>query len=75
MVYMTNWYKLPNKTALCLILIIMRSSNVIKMTAGKLINLSIATFGDVRNTCILLNNVINEKFLVILITNYTLLRV
>lgn len=46
---MTNWYQLPHRTAYCLILIIMQSSNVIKMTAGKLIHLSIATFGDVSN--------------------------
>lgn len=47
---MTNWYKLPHKTALGLILIIARSSNVIKITAGKLFQLSIATFGDVSKT-------------------------
>jgi len=44
---MTNWYHLPYKTARGLILIISRSSSVIKLTAGKLIHLSIATFGDV----------------------------
>jgi len=44
---MTNWYELPHKTALGLVLIIARSSNVIKITAGKLFQLSIATFGDV----------------------------
>lgn len=44
---MTEWYYLPHKTALGLILIISRSSMVIKLTAGKLIHLSIATFGDV----------------------------
>jgi len=47
---MINWYELPHKTALELILVIARSSNVIKMTAGKLFQLSIATFGDVSNT-------------------------
>jgi len=46
---MTNWYKLPHKTALNLILILMQSSYVIKITAGKLFRLSIATFGDVSN--------------------------
>ena len=44
---MTNWYHLPHKTARDLILIISRSSNVIKLTAGKLIHLSIETFGNV----------------------------
>ncbi|XP_071641278.1 odorant receptor 82a-like [Temnothorax longispinosus] len=47
MAYMTDWYNLHHKTALGLILIIARSSNVIKFTAGKLFQLSIATFGDV----------------------------
>jgi len=46
---MINWYELPHKTALGLILVITRSSNVIKITAGKLFQLSIATFGDVSN--------------------------
>ncbi|KAL0117021.1 hypothetical protein PUN28_010115 [Cardiocondyla obscurior] len=57
-VYMTNWYLLPHKTAQCLILIIIRSSNVIKMTAGKLINLSIATFGDVIKTSMAYLNIL-----------------
>ncbi|XP_020295543.1 odorant receptor 83a-like [Pseudomyrmex gracilis] len=48
--YMTDWYKLPRKTALYFILIIMRSSKIIKMTAGKIVQLSIATFGDVFKT-------------------------
>lgn len=46
---MTDWYKLHHKTALGLVLIIARSNNVIKITAGKLFHLSIATFGDVSN--------------------------
>ncbi|XP_018046461.1 PREDICTED: odorant receptor 4-like [Atta colombica] len=54
--YMTNWYHLPYKTARGLILIISRSSSVIKLTAGKLVHLSIATFGDViRSSMIYLN--------------------
>ncbi|XP_071641302.1 odorant receptor 4-like isoform X2 [Temnothorax longispinosus] len=48
--YMTNWYKLPHKTALGLILIIMQSNHVIKITAGKLVLLSITTFGDIIKT-------------------------
>lgn len=48
---MTNWYDLHHKTALCLILIIVRSNKVIRITAGKLFQLSIATFGDVSNAC------------------------
>jgi len=46
---MTDWYNLHHKTARGLILIIARSNNVIKITAGKLFHLSIATFGDVSN--------------------------
>ena len=44
---MTNWYCLPYKDILDLIQIIVRSSMVIKITAGKLIHMSIFTFGDV----------------------------
>ncbi|KAL0117037.1 hypothetical protein PUN28_010123 [Cardiocondyla obscurior] len=50
--YMTNWYKLPHKTMLCLILIILRSSIVIKITAGKIFHMSISTFGDVIKTSV-----------------------
>ena len=47
MVYMTNWYHLPYKNALDLIMVIGRSSVVTKIKAGKLIHMSIYTFGDV----------------------------
>ncbi|XP_012214661.1 odorant receptor 82a-like isoform X3 [Linepithema humile] len=56
--YMTNWYKLPHKTALGLVLIIMRSSLVIKITAGKLFQLSIATFGDIIKTSMAYLNIL-----------------
>ncbi|KAL0117029.1 hypothetical protein PUN28_010119 [Cardiocondyla obscurior] len=56
--YMINWYKLPHKTALGLILVIARSNNVIKMTAGKLFHLSIATFGDVIKTSMIYLNML-----------------
>ncbi|XP_011684390.1 PREDICTED: odorant receptor 63a-like [Wasmannia auropunctata] len=56
--YMIDWYELPHKTALGLILIIARSSNVIKMTAGKLFQLSIATFGDVIKTSVVYLNML-----------------
>ncbi|XP_025986683.1 odorant receptor 4 isoform X2 [Solenopsis invicta] len=48
--YMTNWYDLAHTTARDLILIISRSSTVTKLTAGKLVHLSISTFGDVMKT-------------------------
>ncbi|XP_025986775.1 odorant receptor 4-like isoform X2 [Solenopsis invicta] len=51
-VYMTNWYQLPQQTMLSLILIILRSSIVIKMTAGKIVHMSISTFGDVMKTSV-----------------------
>ncbi|XP_018046458.1 PREDICTED: odorant receptor 22c-like [Atta colombica] len=50
MAYMTDWYNLHYTTARSLILIIARSNDVIKITAGKLFHLSIATFGDVIKT-------------------------
>ncbi|KAF3424636.1 hypothetical protein E2986_11715 [Frieseomelitta varia] len=49
-VYMTNWYYLPVKKILELILIIARSSMVIELTAGKIIQMSIHTFGDFYST-------------------------
>ncbi|XP_014475007.1 PREDICTED: odorant receptor 4-like, partial [Dinoponera quadriceps] len=52
MAYMTNWYELDHKTARSFILIIVRSNNVIKITAGKIFPLSIATFGDVIKTSV-----------------------
>lgn len=44
---MTNWYYLPYKDILNLIQIILRSSMMIKITAGKLVHMSIFTFGNV----------------------------
>ncbi|XP_076760940.1 odorant receptor 10-like [Xylocopa sonorina] len=49
-VYMTNWYYLPDKMILDLILIIARSSVVVEITAGKMVHMSIYTFGDVVKT-------------------------
>ncbi|KAL0117023.1 hypothetical protein PUN28_010117 [Cardiocondyla obscurior] len=57
-VYMTNWYRLPHKTARGLILIISRSNNVIKLTAGKLVYLSIATYGDVMKSSMIYLNML-----------------
>ena len=51
-VYMTNWYYLPGKDILNLIQIILRSSMVIKITAGKLVHMSIYTFGNVSYMCL-----------------------
>ncbi|XP_011684712.1 PREDICTED: odorant receptor 4-like [Wasmannia auropunctata] len=50
--YMTKWYELPHKTVLGLILIIVRSRIVIKITAGKIFHMSIQTFGVVIKTSV-----------------------
>lgn len=55
-VYMTDWYYLPDKTILNLILIILRSTVVVQITAGKLFNMSIYTFGDVSLIVVFINN-------------------
>ena len=44
---MTNWYYLPDKAILDLILIIARSGVVVQITAGKMVLMSVYTFGDV----------------------------
>jgi len=47
MAYMTEWYRLHHKIAIDLILIILRSNAIIKIAAGKIVQLSIASFEDV----------------------------
>ncbi|XP_068971429.1 odorant receptor 4-like [Bombus flavifrons] len=49
-VYMTNWYYLPGKTILDLIMVIARSNVVVQITAGKLVHMSVYTFGSVVKT-------------------------
>ncbi|XP_076642172.1 odorant receptor 26 [Halictus rubicundus] len=51
--YMTQWYRLPHKTAAGLTLMISRSRMVTRITAGKLLPISISTFGDVFKTSFL----------------------
>ncbi|XP_014475025.1 PREDICTED: odorant receptor 4-like [Dinoponera quadriceps] len=50
MCYMINWYELPPKIALDLILIIVKSSHPIKISAGRMVDLSLATFGNILKT-------------------------
>ncbi|XP_016910423.1 odorant receptor 4-like [Apis cerana] len=50
MVYMTNWYRLPKKDILNLIMIIIRSNVEYKMTAGKIFDMSVITFGNIIKT-------------------------
>jgi len=42
-----DWYRIPHKTARGLVLIIAMSSNPIKITAGKFMDLSLNSFGAV----------------------------
>jgi len=50
---MIDWYKLPAKSVRSLIMIIAMSDQPMKISAGKMIDLSLATFGTVRNCFIL----------------------
>lgn len=45
--FMIEWYRLPTKTMRGLVLIIAMSSNPVKISAGKLAELSLFTFGNV----------------------------
>ncbi|XP_043253368.1 odorant receptor 82a-like [Colletes gigas] len=59
-VYMTNWYYLPAKTILDLLFIIARSSIVIKITAGKIIYMSVYTFGHMVKTAFAYINLLRQ---------------
>ncbi|XP_015431162.1 PREDICTED: odorant receptor 4-like [Dufourea novaeangliae] len=48
--YMTEWYRLPYKTAAGLILVILRAGSVTRITAGKILPMSLSTFADVVKT-------------------------
>ncbi|XP_032669637.1 odorant receptor 4-like isoform X2 [Odontomachus brunneus] len=48
--FMIDWYQLPAKSVRSLILVIAMSSHPIKISAGKMIDLSLATFGNVLKT-------------------------
>ncbi|XP_032669639.1 odorant receptor 43a-like [Odontomachus brunneus] len=50
--YKIEWYHLPGKIALDLMLIISMSHHPIKITAGKLISLSFSSFGNVLKTSV-----------------------
>ncbi|XP_011645081.1 odorant receptor 85f-like [Pogonomyrmex barbatus] len=45
--YMIDWYRLPEKKSLAIILIICMSNATTRLTAGNIIELSISSFGDV----------------------------
>ncbi|XP_076760380.1 odorant receptor 4-like [Xylocopa sonorina] len=59
-VYMSNWYYLPDKMVLDLVLIIVRSSAVVNITAGKFVRMSVDTFGHVMKTSFAYLNVLRE---------------
>ncbi|XP_020295557.1 odorant receptor 4-like [Pseudomyrmex gracilis] len=48
--FMIDWYQLPAKTVRSLVLVIAMSSHPIKISVGRMINLSLATFGSVLKT-------------------------
>ncbi|XP_071641240.1 odorant receptor 4-like isoform X3 [Temnothorax longispinosus] len=52
MCYMINWYQLSPRSVRNLILIIAMSSHPIKLSAGRMVDLSLTTFGNVRKTFI-----------------------
>ncbi|KAF3054515.1 Odorant receptor 222 [Nylanderia fulva] len=52
MSYMIDWYRLPGRKSLALILIIAMSNSSVKLTAGNLFELSLSTFGDVVKTAV-----------------------
>ncbi|XP_034171928.2 uncharacterized protein LOC117600494 [Osmia lignaria lignaria] len=59
-VYSTKWYYLPYKNVLDLVLIIARSSVVTKITAGKVVYMSVYTFGDVIKTAFTYINLLRQ---------------
>ncbi|XP_036147230.1 odorant receptor 85b isoform X1 [Monomorium pharaonis] len=48
--FMIRWYQLPAKSIRSLVLVIAMSSHPIKISAGRMIDLSLATFGNVLKT-------------------------
>ncbi|XP_050457366.1 odorant receptor 4-like [Cataglyphis hispanica] len=50
--YMINWYQLSPKSARSLILIIAMASHPIKISAGRMVDLSLSTFGNVLKTSV-----------------------
>ncbi|XP_011684388.1 PREDICTED: odorant receptor 63a-like [Wasmannia auropunctata] len=48
--YMIDWYRLPDRKGLDLILINVMSNSSVKLTVANFIELSISTFGNVINT-------------------------
>jgi len=47
--YMINWYQLSPRSARSVILILAMSSHPLKISGGRMIDLSLLTFGNVRH--------------------------
>lgn len=62
---MTNWYELSNKDIFNLMMIISRSSISVNISAGKLIDMSVLTFGNVSFYFFIKKNIISihKKFM------------
>ncbi|KAK1131492.1 hypothetical protein K0M31_017776 [Melipona bicolor] len=58
--FMTDWFHLPTKMIHGLILIIAVSNNPAKISAGRIVDLSLSTFGGV-SLCQYLNSRINMR--------------
>ncbi|XP_014604786.1 PREDICTED: uncharacterized protein LOC106787172 [Polistes canadensis] len=58
--YLINWYSLPGKSPLSIALIILRSSRVTNLTAGKIIPLCMATFSNVVQTSFAYLNILRK---------------
>ncbi|XP_068970787.1 odorant receptor 82a-like [Bombus flavifrons] len=58
MVYMADWYHLPDQDIINLIMIISRSSMEVKITAGKIIDMSVLTFANVLKSSLVYLNML-----------------
>ncbi|XP_015179322.1 PREDICTED: odorant receptor 4-like [Polistes dominula] len=58
--YLINWYSLPGKSPLGIALIILRSSRVTNLTAGKIIPLCMETFSNVVQTSFAYLNILRK---------------
>jgi len=52
---MIDWYRLPERKGLALILINAMANSSVKLTVANLIELSLSTFGDVSKISFILN--------------------
>ncbi|XP_076276555.1 uncharacterized protein LOC143207225 [Lasioglossum baleicum] len=60
MSYMIDWYRLPKNTKLGVVLIMAMSSTPTKLTAGRLVKLSLASFSDVMKTSVAFLNMLRR---------------